>query len=117
MAKNKIRDRLIHWLGGYTREEVRIRDARIAELPRQAGRLREYRASIRYYVDAVDRGGNREAKERAEELLADKLGKAILADGLARLHLAAEPNQDGQPVKLMRMTATVWAAQREGGWE
>lgn len=116
MAKNKIRDWLIHGLGGYTREEVRIRDARIAVLSRQARRLREYRASVRYYVDAVDRGGNREAKERAEELLATKLGKSIMADGLARLHLSAEPGQDGQPIRQMRMTATVWAAQREG-WE
>lgn len=114
MSRNRqsLREWLIRKLGGYTAGDIAFRDAKIRVLTGQIQTPRKYRASYVYYMRQEDMGSRIET-ENARAALAEKLGRELMEDGMVDVRLSCDPNQDGQPVKRMRITGTVWAVKRE----
>lgn len=110
--RQSLRDWLIRRLGGYTEGDLAFRDAKIRLLTAAQVTPRKYRAAYVYYVRQEDMGSRPET-ENARAALAEKLGRELMEDGMVEVRLSCDPGQDGQPVKRMRITGTVWAVKRE----
>lgn len=105
---NKIREWLIRQLGGYTQGDLAFRDARITLLQRQAVTPQKFRVAYVYYDEISGNPSNWQAREHAREAVAVKIGQQLMEDGMIQVHWAVEPNQDGRPIKRMRITGTAW---------
>lgn len=109
--KSRLRAWLIHRLGGYTGEE-RMIPSQPPQIIQGTLSPRKYQAAYTFFAHQ-EAAQARQAIQNARGALAEKLGRTLMEDGAVSVRISCEPNQDGQPVKRMRITGTVWTIKRE----
>lgn len=102
--RERLRAKIIHWLGGLTMAEARARET-VRLVPRNMP-ARIIRAEYLYFVDS--RESSRDQEIPVRQALAEKLGQELMDSGSAQLEKYYDPLQEPQgPIRRMRMCATV----------
>ena len=104
----KIRNWLIHKLGGYTRAEWNGMLDTWTKKRNPPVHPQRVQAAYSYYVEPDTPEMRRRQEQITAEVLANKIAEEMLEKGLIHFLRQVDPIQDS-PMKRYRMKATVWA--------
>lgn len=104
----KIRNWLIHKLGGCTRDEWNSMLNHWSKKSYPPVHPKRVQAAYSYYVEPDTPEVRRRQEQITAEVLANKIAEEMLEQGMIHFVKFVDPIQDG-PMKRYRMKATAWA--------